>query len=259
MLLIGDVEAELNGENLSPVAKERLAMARALIRRPDIVIMETAMASSSQAERQEIWRKVRRLLPESTIIVLERDIGDHSLFDRVIDLQNRHAEEVPSALRPKQPVHPSASSDQQDKYLVCSRVPEFKGMKRGQLELLAFAAQWVSYSPQSFVFRAGDVTDGAYIVAHGRAELRWANALPDDEPLDVVEPGRLIGDLSVILEHNRTVNMVATEDLTCLRIAPGDFLDIVESDGSIALLMLKTVGGHLVEAGAALRSGTGLN
>ncbi|MCE6076838.1 cyclic nucleotide-binding domain-containing protein [Agrobacterium vitis] len=257
MLLIGDVETGLNGENLSPVAKERLAMARALIRRPDIVIMDTAMASSSPVERQEIWKRVRRLLPESTIIVLERDIEDYGLFDRVIDLENRHSEEAKSGLLSKQPVHSSASNDQQDKFLVCSRVPEFKGMKRGQLELLAFAAQWVKYSPQSFVFRAGDVTDGAYIVAQGKAELRWPNALPHDEPLDVVEPGRLIGDLSVILEQDRTSNMVAIEDLTCLRINPRDFLDIVESDASIALLMLRTVGGHLIEAGAALRHQSG--
>jgi putative ABC transport system ATP-binding protein len=220
MLLIGDVEAGLNGENLSPVAKERLAMARALIRRPDLVIMDNAMASSSQVERQEIWKRVRRLLPESTIIVVDREIGDPSLFDRVIHLQNGHAEEGRLASQPQQHAHSSASRDQQDKYLVCSRVPEFKGMKRGQLELLAFAAQWVNYSPQSFVFRAGDVTDGAYIVAQGRAELRWPNALPNDEPLDVVEPVRLIGDLSVILEHDRTSSMVAIDDLTCLRIAP---------------------------------------
>jgi putative ABC transport system ATP-binding protein len=57
MLLIGDVEAGLNGENLSPVAKERLAMARALIRRPDLVIMDNAMASSSL----DPWEKMQRL------------------------------------------------------------------------------------------------------------------------------------------------------------------------------------------------------
>jgi hypothetical protein len=60
----------------------------------------------------------------------------------------------------------------------------------------------------------------------------------------------------VILEHNRSANMWPRR-LVCPLIAHKDFLDIVESGARIALLMPKTVGGHLIEARAALRSRTG--
>jgi putative ABC transport system ATP-binding protein len=141
------------------------------------------------------------------------------------------------------------SGDLQAKVEVLSAVESFRGLKRSQIELLAYASRWMSTKAGDYVFRTGEVPDGAYVVASGSAELRWINVVGEEELIDTILPGRLIGDLAVILGQTRMVSMIAIADLTGLRIGTREFLDIVESDITVALHLLRTVGHHLVEVG----------
>lgn len=247
-LLVGDVRIAIAGTNLPPAVRERIGLGRALIRRPDIVLLDHAMASVSDAERRSIWLRLRALLPESTIIVLGPQIAQPEDFDLVVTI--RDGRPINGASRPPAPAyHASMSGDLQAKVEVLSAVESFRGLKRSQIELLAYASRWMSAKQGDYVFRTGEVPDGAYVVASGSAELRWVNVHGEEELIDTILPGRLIGDLAVILGQTRMVSMIAMADLTGLRIGTREFLDIVESDITVALHLLRTVGHHLVEVG----------
>jgi ABC-type multidrug transport system fused ATPase/permease subunit len=251
-LLVGEVRTSIAGTNLSPAVRERLAMARALIRRPDLVILDRAMASMPAPDRHAVWRRLRALLPDSTIIVLEPEFSQPEDFDLVIAIRDGRL--INAASRPPAPAyHASISRDLQNKVEVLSTVETFRGLKRSQIELLAYASRWTTTKQGDYVFKAGDVTDGAYVVSSGTAELRWINASGQEELVDTIEPGRLIGDLAVILNQPRIISLIAMSDLVCLRIGSREFLDIVESDVTVALLLLRTVGQHLVNVGNELR------
>jgi len=251
-LLIGDVDAGPGGENLSIVSRERLAVARALIRRPDILILDRAMASASLADRERMWRRIRELLPESTLLVIESELPTREGFDEVLRIREGRLEGDVGliAARPEAvPLAPSLLNDLQDKAAALARVVEFRGLRRGQLELLAYASEWHHYSPGDHVFHSGEPTDGVYVVTDGRGELRWPESdYRHDEVIDDVVPGRMIGDLSVILDRERMASLVAVTDLTCLKIGEQEFRDIMEGDMGVALLLLRTVSGHLLEA-----------
>lgn len=246
-LLIGDVDAGLGGENLSPVARERLSLARALIRRPDLLILDRALASLPPPERQQVWQRVRALLPDSTLIIIEAEFRSHEGFDRILRIHEgrlaRTAEPPETALAttPR-----SLLADQQDKFAAIGRVDEFRGLRSAQLELLAYASEWRRYAAGDYIFRAGDPTDGVYVVTEGRGEIRWPETeYQHADVIDEVHPGRLIGDLTVILDRDRMSSLVAATDMACLRIGEQEFRDILEGDIGVALQLLRKVSDHL--------------
>lgn len=254
-LLIADVQVELGGENLSLISKERLSLARALIRKPTVLILDRAMSSSTDDDRRKVWHRIREILPSTTVVIIERAGLSAAGLDHVytvsrgkIDRNEAHEQAFPTL-----PQAESLVDDQQRKFLALSQVREFQGLRNAQLEVLAFTSRWEEYTAGETIFCVGQKTDGVYVITSGEAELQW----PEDnhahsEPLEVVKPGRLIGDLSVILDGARVLSLIAVTDMQCLKISAEDFRDIYESDIGVALLLLRTVGGHLQSAGQEL-------
>lgn len=247
-LLIDDIEAGPGGENLGIAYREYIAVMRALIRRPDILILNHAMASAPLSERGSMWRQIRELVPKSTMLVIEPELPFEVGFDHVFRLRDGRLDTAPGRPEPP-PASLALLADQEGKAAVLGRVAEFRGLRRAQLELLAYASDWHRYSPADYIFRAGEPTDGVYVVAEGRGELRYPEAnYEHEEALDDVWPGRMIGDLSVILDGERMASLVAVTEMTCLKIGEQEFRDIFEGDMGVALLLLRTISGHLTEA-----------
>ena len=69
----------------------------------------------------------------------------------------------------------------------------------------------------------------------------------------MIGPGRLIGDLAVITDELRQLDLFAAEDCVFLRIGAEEYRTVIESDVSVALQLLKTVSGHLSSAAVALQ------
>ena len=63
--------------------------------------------------------------------------------------------------------------------------------------------------------------------------------------VSLVEPGRLIGDLSVITGEPRHLDLVANTDCSFLRIGAEELRAVLESDASVAAQLLKTVAQNL--------------
>jgi putative ABC transport system ATP-binding protein len=63
-----------------------------------------------------------------------------------------------------------------------------------------------------------------------------------------VRPGRLIGDLAVITQDKRFLDLVAVEPTKFLRIGAEEFRAVIENDASVALALLEAVAAHLTGA-----------
>ena len=55
----------------------------------------------------------------------------------------------------------------------------------------------------------------------------------------------MVGELGLIRNVPRALDMRAGEDLTCLRIGAEEFLDVVGSDASTAYKLLQVVAGYV--------------
>jgi CRP-like cAMP-binding protein len=96
------------------------------------------------------------------------------------------------------------------------RLPLFAGLKPLQLTEIARRAERVSFWPGDAITKAGQPGDGAYLLVSGPAH-RVAG--PDVAALPgVVEPGSLIGELAMLVEHDYGATIVARDRTLCLKL-----------------------------------------
>ena len=94
--------------------------------------------------------------------------------------------------------------------------------------------------------------DAAYLCISGSAVLTY-DIEDGERPVTTIEPGRLIGDLAILSDEVRNLNLTATSDARFLRIGAQEFRSVVESDTTVLFSLLRTVSGYLTGAAELLR------
>ena len=96
------------------------------------------------------------------------------------------------------------------------RVPLFAGLKPLQLTELARQAERVKFRRGDVITKAGEPSDGAYLIVSGLAE----HVEPSDpEPCaGPIEPGSLIGEMAMLVEHAYRATVIARDRVLCLKI-----------------------------------------
>jgi putative ABC transport system ATP-binding protein len=87
ILLIDKVQVGSGGSLLPISGRERIALARALAKRPDILICNQALASFPAEERRRIYRNLHDLLPSTTLIWIDRELLGTDDFDAVFEVK----------------------------------------------------------------------------------------------------------------------------------------------------------------------------
>ncbi len=256
LLLVGDLETGFSGSKIDPIAFERIAFVRATIKRPDVLIMDRPFANALPEIQDALRKNLRALLPETTIIQLEADLPKEQFFDKTYEIRDGWLVDLDVA-DSEQPFHAeeraaTATGDLTQKLRVLSQVELMSQLDRPHLRLLAYGATWMKADKGDRVFSAGDPPDGAYILVKGKAELRWPTAPEDEPPISEIEPGRLIGDLAVILDEPRAMDMIATSDIVGLKISSQVLNDVINHDAGVAANLLRTVSGYLMSAAGRL-------
>ncbi len=248
-ITVSDLETGIGGSALPPIARERVGLVRALVKRPEILILNRALADHSAEQREKTRDKLRELLPEATIIILEPSFPQPHAYDLVLRIEDGR---VSGAERPAE-AEGGALGDLEKKIREIRHAPLFERLEMAQIRLLAFASEWVKVEAGGFFFRHQDETDGAYLIVKGHAALYWPNAKPGDAPVTELHPGRVIGDLAVILQTPRPMNMIAIEPTVALKIRDREFMTIIQNDAGVAASLLETVAGYLVHAAGERR------
>jgi len=242
--LIYDVPIALGGQNVPGIFAEPLSFCRATIKRPDILILDRALASYDMQTQKAVFKNLRALLPETTLIYIDESFETDGVFDRFLELrQGRLVTEQAGAEGEEDS---GASADLARKVRALEQTPLFSGLNRKQLRLLAFGARWYEAPAGEVVFLKGDQPkDGAYMVIEGEAGLYLPKAGEADQLIAKVGPGTLVGELGLIRKEPRALSMVAETDLTCLRIGEEEFLAVVENDAATAFKLLQVVAGYV--------------
>ena len=243
--LIYDVPIALSGANLPALFAEPLSFSRATIKRPDILILDQALASFDMETQVAVYRNLRALLPDTTVIYISDQFKNKSVFDQFFEIQQGR---IVTEDMPEEGLEDSAAgADLARKVRALQQTDLFSGLDRKQLRLLAFGARWYSAPKGEVVFEKDDPpTDGAYMVIEGEAGLYLPK--PEDEAdqqVAKVGPGTLVGELGLIRTEPRALSMVAESELTCLRIGAEEFLAVVENDAATAFKLLQVVSGYV--------------
>jgi putative ABC transport system ATP-binding protein len=249
--ILYDQRTGLGGVNLPVVFRERAAFSRAGLKRPDILVMDTVLASHDSESRLRTREQLRALLPQTVMIFLEDRFEHPERYDLFVEIRDGRIDGVTKA---EQVGQDTATGDLQRRIAAISGNELLGKLDPRNQRLLGFSAHWVHLKAGETVFRAGTPADAAYLCVEGAAELRWPDTVASDPVLAEVAPGRLIGDLSVLNDSERHMDLVAVQDSCFLRVGAEEFRSVVESDAKVAMSLLQTVSGHLETVGRALQS-----
>ncbi|WP_164661964.1 ABC transporter transmembrane domain-containing protein [Tropicibacter sp. Alg240-R139] len=242
--LIYDVPVALGGTNLPAVFAEPLAFTRATIKKPDVLILDKALDSYDMDTQVAVYRNLRALLPDTTVIYLNDQFQSPGVFDVFLEIQQGRI--VTEEAQTEAEEDSVASADLARKLRALEKTPIFSELDRRQLRLLAFGARWYDAKAGEVVFLKDDEpTDGAYMMIDGEAGLYLPQDGADDQLIANVGAGTLVGELGLIRKVPRALSMVAETDITCLRIGEEEFLAVVENDAATAFKLLQVVAGYV--------------
>ncbi|SLN73063.1 ABC transporter transmembrane domain-containing protein [Ruegeria meonggei] len=242
--LIYDVPVALGGQNLPALFAEPLAFTRATIKKPDILILENALASYDMATQVAVYKNLRSMLPDTTVIYLNDQFENPAVFDMYVEIRQGRvvSDEGPGEVEEDS----AASADLARKLRALEQTPLFSGLDRRQLRLLAFGARWYDAKPGEVVFLKDDQpTDGAYVVLEGEAGLYLPQLEGPDQLIAKVGSGALVGELGLIRKEPRALSMIAETGLSCLRIGEEEFLAVVENDAATAFKLMQVIAGYV--------------
>ncbi len=253
--IIYDLPAGLGGANLPTVIQERAAFSSAGIKRPDVLILDKALASHDSQSRAATRAKLQQLLPDTTMIFMEDHFVNPHLYDIHIEIKNGRLGDVKDAVEEDLDLDERGADDLRRKMRIIASTPLFENLSPKNQRLLAFSAQWYKAEAGQVIFDFNQRADAAYLCLKGEGELRWPEMGPDDPPLTTITPGRLIGDLAIIMNEERQIRFTASQPSTFLRIGAEEFRAVMENDASVALSLLQAVAGHLLNLSSRVREG----
>jgi hypothetical protein len=244
--LIFDMPLSIGGANLPAQFRDPLSLSRAVIKCPDVLVLDGIAAPQGEAAQLALVDTLKTLLPRMTLIFLNAawDTPDH--FDQFFEVKDGRMLQDATAQDPGE--NSSLSADLARKVAALKQTDLFSGLAAKQLRLLAFGARWFEAPAGTRVFgRGDDPIDGAYMVLEGTAYMQLS--VPNSPPKHVatIGPGQLVGELGLIRNEPRALDMIAADDLKCLRIGAEAFLAVVQSDAETAFKLLQVVSGYAVK------------
>ncbi|MBX2868641.1 MAG: cyclic nucleotide-binding domain-containing protein [Acidiferrobacterales bacterium] len=248
---IFDFEISQGGDNMATMFKERAAFNRASIKKPDILVLNNALGSHDKSALSQTHARIDQLMPGTTKVFVEKQFEEPELYDLHIRLVNGRMEGTTSTPEPKDQ---QMRHDLRRKLKMVAQAELFENLDIKQQRLLAFSSQWYEAKAGQTIFSMGEEADAAYLCTDGLSGLYWS--MPDEESRLVMEitPGRLIGDLAVMVNEPRQLDLVAIEDSQFLRIGVEELMAVIENDVHVASSLLKSVSVHLNNVSNNLRS-----
>ena len=220
------------GQNLSSAGRQALALARALAKRPKVLVANAALAASDPETRWKIRQNIVRLLPDIRMIWLEADRPPDGHFSQVVVIREVGEE-------PREPAMPAATPDAQRSEIdaeadALAAIPIFQNVSPTNRRLMALASRRVTFKPGDNVVTEGNMGDIAYVLLKGEVDVFVNHGTDDERFIARLGSNELIGETSLLTDTPRTATGIARTDIEALALEQETFLKLIESDAALA-------------------------
>lgn len=137
---------------------------------------------------------------------------------------------------------------------VVRNVPLFASLREKDWEEVASLLTGVCFPRDTYIFFEGDAPDHLFVVWMGRVKLVRHSVDGRDVVLDVMGPGRLLGELAVFEGSPYSQTAQAMEDVALISIQRKDYLHLLERYPSLALAVINELGRRLRVANDLVQS-----
>lgn len=258
-----DFDLGVGGKRLSPTQRQKLALARGLIKRPQIFISNEAASAFDPSTEAAIFANILEAMAGRGLIWVKGGAGakeetdgdcafDHVFVTeagRVRERKTAAAREpaaaaAPSAIGEGAAAEQAASSGLGKDAELLAGIPFFAGLDRHKLKLLVFTSERQKLEAGEILFSQGDQGELAYVIVDGDVDVVVATA---EGPVKVAAAGRgdLIGELALLCDAPRTATIKAVGPVTFLSIAKDVFLKLIQDNPQVSLNVTRIVAGRL--------------
>ncbi|MEA3336734.1 MAG: Crp/Fnr family transcriptional regulator [Chloroflexota bacterium] len=124
-------------------------------------------------------------------------------------------------------------------------VPLFASLRERDWEEVANLLNGLCFARDGFLFFEGEEPEFLYVVWMGRVKLVRHSVDGRDVVLDVLGPGRMLGEVAVFEGARYGQTAQAMEEVAVISIARDDFLDLLERHPTLALAVINELGRRL--------------
>lgn len=241
----------VGASKLTPAQRQKLAIARCLLKRPDLLILNDALSSLEPATQDGVFANIRTEMTGRSLVLLEPGGSRAVALDRVLTMQDGKiidragpAAVTTSADADKKNVPQDGNVDLYDLVSILTHIPLFADIDRSKLKLLAFTSERTSYEPGQTVFRQGAAGNKAYVVLEGTANVVLESGAGENI---VAQLGRnqVFGEMALLSNMPRTTTIRARTALSLLVLSHDVFLRLVEENADIAVGMTRILAERL--------------
>ncbi len=245
-----------NAARLSGTQRQKLALARALIKRPDILILSEAMSSMDLQTQEKLLANITDEMNGRSLILFESHEERVQKFEKVLHMDRGRFVDSgrnPAATNSRSPTESSNDRDAETPtpnvglnhvVKMLMDIPLFTGIDRSKLKLLAFASQRVNFDQDQVVFRQGDDGDNAYVVISGEVDVLLESE-GGVRTVATLGHNQLFGEMALLAKMPRTTTIRAKTPVTLLSIGQDVFLPLVEENSEIAIAMMRVLAERL--------------
>ena len=260
ILLAAECPVGVGGSRLSHSDRQKIALARSLIKRPDIVVSNDALSSLDREAQKRIRRNIFGLLPNTTFILFFSEMPDSSDFKQVLTLrdgriadrliEHREDEAVPIETESKTEA-PARDKDGASPVILnaetaaLEKIPLFSGISHNYLKLLAFSSRRIDFSPGQSLIKEGEPGKYAYVILDGKVDIVVGKGKKENI-IHTHGKNTLMGELSLLTDAMTTATVRASEPVSALRIEKEVFLQLMEGNGQVASQVASSVSNKLV-------------
>lgn len=226
------------GRLLFPAVKAQVALARCLIKRPALLILDNALSSLSPTEGKAILRRLRDAMKGRTLIVVARDDDGDIPMDLSVVFDGARLRPVPGL----QPAAAGAPIDEvgseRDDVRALRAVPIFANLDLARIKLLAFTSERTVFAAGDLLFEQGAESDAAYVVIAGTANVLIG---PPENAVCVsrIEAPAIVGEMGVVTGEVRSATIRATSELTALKLRKEVFIALMEEFPDMTLSVMR--------------------
>lgn len=95
------------------------------------------------------------------------------------------------------------------------------------------------------LFREQDMGDAMYVIVHGRIDISKQVMAGLDKSLTVLEDGDYFGEMSLLLNANRSATATALEETTLVKLGPDEFKRLLRESPEVGMTMLRQLAQRL--------------
>ena len=253
-IILAGLEYEIGtgGARLTAAQRQKIALARCLLKRPDILIMNEALSSLDTRAQERVLANIRTEMTGRSLILLEPHEDRRREFEKILVMdQGRfvHGEGAEGAAgQPAEAPAPGETLPAEASHApglneianMLMGIPLLAGIDRSKLKLLAFTSERVHFDQGQEVFHQGDPGDHAFVIVNGEAEVVLESA---GGPRTVATLGRneIFGEMALLAKMPRSTTIRARTPLVLLSLSRDVFMRMVAENSEIALAMLRVL------------------